>query len=216
MSKKMIWIIVGLVLAIIILIGLKKAGIIGKEEGLKVAIEKVSKRTIIETVTASGKISPEVEVKVSPDISGEIVELSVEEGDTVHRGQIVAKIYADIYASQRDQAAAGVDQSKAAEANANASLAALDATLQQAYANYIRQKKLYDEKVISKAEYEQAEQTYKTAQANYNAAKESIKGSKASIKSAQANLNRADKDISRTVITAPMNGVVNVLNVKKG
>lgn len=212
----MIWIIVGLVLAIIILIGLKKAGIIGKEEGLKVAIEKVSKRTIIETVTASGKISPEVEVKVSPDISGEIVELSVEEGDTVHRGQIVAKIYADIYASQRDQAAAGVDQSKAAEANANASLAALDATLQQAYANYIRQKKLYDEKVISKAEYEQAEQTYKTAQANYNAAKESIKGSKASIKSAQANLNRADKDISRTVITAPMNGVVNVLNVKKG
>ncbi|HNE93305.1 MAG TPA: efflux RND transporter periplasmic adaptor subunit, partial [Chitinophagaceae bacterium] len=195
---------------------IKKAGIIGKEEGLKVAIEKVSKRTIIETVTASGKISPEVEVKVSPDISGEIVELSVEEGDTVHRGQIVAKIYADIYASQRDQAAAGVDQSKAAEANANASLAALDATLQQAYANYIRQKKLYDEKVISKAEYEQAEQTYKTAQANYNAAKESIKGSKASIKSAQANLNRADKDISRTVITAPMNGVVNVLNVKKG
>jgi HlyD family secretion protein len=216
MSKKLIWIIVGLIAAIIILISLKKAGIIGKEEGQKVSVEKVAKRTIIETVTASGKISPEIEVKVSPDISGEIVELSVEEGDTVHRGQIVAKIYADIYASQRDQAAAGVDQSKAAEANANASLAALDASLQQAYANYKRQKKLYDEKVISKAEYEQAEQTYKTAQANYNAAKEGIKGNLAAIKSAQANLNRANKDIGRTIITAPMNGVINVLNVKKG
>ncbi len=75
---------------------------------------------------------------------------------------------------------------------------------------------MYDEKVISKAEYEQAEQTYKTAQANYNAAKEGIKGNLAAIKSAQANLNRANKDIGRTIITAPMNGVINVLNVKKG
>ncbi|MBW7953059.1 MAG: biotin/lipoyl-binding protein, partial [Chitinophagaceae bacterium] len=99
MSKKLIWLIISLVLIIVILIVLKKQGIIGKEEGKKVTTEKVTKRTIIETVTASGKISPEVEVKVSPDISGEIVELNVIEGDTVQKGQIVAKIYADIYAS---------------------------------------------------------------------------------------------------------------------
>jgi HlyD family secretion protein len=216
MSKKLKWIIVSLITVIILLIVLKKMGVLGKEEGMKVSVEKVMKRTITETVTASGKISPEVEVKVSPDISGEIVDLTVEEGDTVRRGQVVAKIYADIYASQRDQAAAGVDQSKAAESNATAALAALDATLNQAKANYERQKKLYQEKVISLAEFEQAEQAYKTAQANYNAAKEGLKGNIANIQSAQANLSRANKDISRTIITAPMDGVVNILNVKKG
>lgn len=215
-NKTLLWVIIGLVVLIGTLIGLKKSGVIGKEEGLKVTVEKAAKRTIIETVTASGKISPEVEVKVSPDISGEIVELNVNEGDTVQRGQIVAKIYADIYASQRDQAAAGVAQSEAIAANAKASLNALEATLEQAKKTYDRQKKLYDEKVISKAEFEQAEQTYKTALANYSAAKEGIKGNQASIQSAQANLNRASKDMSRAVIIAPMSGVVNILNVKKG
>ncbi|MCZ2224842.1 MAG: efflux RND transporter periplasmic adaptor subunit [Chitinophagales bacterium] len=216
MSKNLKWIITGLIAIIILLIVLKKMGILGKEEGTKVTIEKVTKRTITETVTASGKISPEVEVKISPDISGEIVELTVNEGDTVRKGQVLAKIYADIYASQRDQAAAGVKQSEASDANAKAALLALEATLNQAKANYDRQKKLYNEKVISQAEFEQAEQTYKTALANYNAAKEGIKGNDAAIQSAQANLSRANKDISRTIITAPMSGVINVLSVKKG
>lgn len=215
-NKVLYWIIGGLVVLIIGLIVLKKTGVIGKEEGIKVTVEKTTKRTIIETVTASGKISPEIEVKVSPDISGEVVELNVNEGDTVQRGQVVAKIYADIYASQRDQAAAGVAQSEANAANAKAALISLEASLEQAKKNYDRQKKLYDEKVISKAEFEQAEQTYKTALANYNAAKEGLKGNDASIQSARANLNRASKDMSRATIFAPMSGVVNVLNVKKG
>jgi HlyD family secretion protein len=216
MSKKLIWVIVILVVLIGTLIGLKKAGIIGKEEGKKVTAEKVASRTIIETVTASGKISPEVEVKVSPDISGEIVELFVEEGDSVKRGQVVAKIYADIYASQRDQAAAGVAQSEAAESNAKAQLLALEANLEQAKKAFDRQKKLYEDKVTSKAEFEIAEQAYKAALANYNAAKEGIKGNLAAIQSARANLSRASKDMSRAIITAPMSGVVNILNVKKG
>ena len=101
MSKKLWWII-GILLVIILgLVGLKKAGVIGKDEGFKVAIEKVTKRTIIETVTANGKIYPEIEVKVSPDVSGEITELNVAEGDSVHRGQVLARIYADIYNSQK-------------------------------------------------------------------------------------------------------------------
>ncbi len=216
MNKKLIWIIGILVMVVITMIVLKKTGVIGKEEGIKVTAEKAEKRTITETVTASGKISPEIEVKVSPDISGEVVELYVAEGDSVKRGQIVAKIYADIYASQRDQAAAGVAQSQAAEANAKAQIVALEANLQQATATYDRQKKLFDEKVISKAEFEQAEQTYKSSQANYSAAKEGIKGNLAAIQSAKANLSRADKDVSRATITAPMSGVVNILNVKKG
>src|SRR6476660_851914 len=105
MSKKKIrWIIIILVGLIVLLIILSKAGVLGKDEGTKVTAEKAVTRTITETVTATGKVFPEVEVKVSPDISGEIVDLSVEEGDTVHRGQVLAKIYADIYASQRDEA----------------------------------------------------------------------------------------------------------------
>jgi HlyD family secretion protein len=216
MNKKLIWIIVILLALIIGLISLKKAGVIGKTEGIKVTAEKVTKRTIIETVTASGKISPEVEVKVSPDISGEIVELNVNEGDSVKRGQVVARIYADIYASQRDLAAAGVSQSEAQESNAKAQLGALEASLQQAKSAYDRQKKLLDDKVISRSEFELAEQSYKSAQANYNAAKEGIKGNIAAIQSARANLNRASKDMDRATIVAPMNGVVSLLNVKKG
>src|SRR4051812_27534796 len=125
MNKKLIWIIVGLVVVIAVIIGLKKGGVIGKEEGLKVSAEKVTQRTITETVNASGKVYPEIEVKVSPDISGEIVELNVNEGDSVRRGQVLARIYADIANSQRDQAAAVVAQSQAQVANTEAQLGAL-------------------------------------------------------------------------------------------
>ncbi len=103
-KKKLLWIILALVIVVLGLLGLKSAGVIGKEEGIKVATEKVELRTIIETVNASGKVYPEIEVKVSPDISGEIVDLQVKEGDSVRRGQILAKIYADIYSTQRNQA----------------------------------------------------------------------------------------------------------------
>jgi HlyD family secretion protein len=216
MNKKLIWIIVILVVLIGTLIGLKAAGVIGKEEGIRVTMEKAAKGTIIETVNASGKIYPEVEVKVTPDISGEIVELNVAEGDSIKRGTVVAKIYADIYASQRDQAAAGVAQSEAQQANASAALGSLEANVTQAKTTFDRQKKLLDEKVISKAEFEQADQAYKVAQANLKAAKEGLKGNSASIQSAKANLNRASKDMSRATITAPMDGVVSLLSVKKG
>lgn len=216
MSKKLIWIIVGLVVVIGVLIGLKKAGVIGKEEGTKVSTEKAVKRNIIETVNASGKVYPEVEVKVSPDISGEITELFVNEGDTVRKGQILARIYADIYSTQRDQVAAGVSQAKAQLSNSNANLVGLKATLDNAKAVYDRQKKLVDEKVISRAEFENAQQAYRSAEASYNAAKEGLKSGEANIQGAQAQLNRADKDLSRTVITAPMDGLVSLLSVKKG
>src|SRR5256885_9268768 len=127
MNKKLLWIIIGLVVVIIVMVVLKKAGALGKEEGIKVSSEKTSKKTIIETVTASGKIYPEIEVKVSPDISGEIVELNVQEGDSVRKGQVLARIYADVYASQRDEAAARVSQSQATVANSQAAIDALKA-----------------------------------------------------------------------------------------
>jgi HlyD family secretion protein len=97
MNKKLLWVLIGLAAIIILLVVLKKAGVFGKDEGIKVSSEKVIKRNITEIVTASGKIYPEIEVKISPDIAGEIVELTVMEGDSVKKGQELAKIYADIY-----------------------------------------------------------------------------------------------------------------------
>ena len=185
-------------------------------EGIKVTAEKATVHNITEIVTASGKVFPEIEVKVSPDISGEIVELNVEEGDTVKRGQVLAKIYADIYASQRDMAAADVTRTEALVSNANAQLDALKATLDQTEATYNRQKTLLDQKVISQSEFEQAQQAYLSAKANYNAALQNISANRAAVQSSIASLNRASKDVSRTTIVAPMDGVVSLLAVKKG
>ena len=216
MNKKLKWIIISLVILIVLLIVLKKTGVLGKEEGTKVTSQKVVRTTIVETVNASGKIYPEVEVKLSPDISGEIVELNVEEGDSVRKGQVLARIYGDIYATQRDQAAAIVNQQQAQVANASASLAALQAQLDQAKKTYDMQKQLFDEKVISRNEFNTADAAYKTAIANLNAARQGIRGSQASVQSAKAGLAKANKDISRATLEAPMSGVISLLNVKKG
>ncbi len=211
-NKLVWWIIGGLLLIIVLILAFGKK----EDKGIKVTVETAAVRTIIETVNASGKIFPEVEVKVSPDISGEVVELNIAEGDTVRRGQVLARIYADIYASQRDQASAGVAQMQAQTANARASLNALKATLDQAKNNYDRQKQLLDQRVISRAEFEQSEQAYLSAKANYEAAQQGIRANEAGVRSAMASLSRANKDVNRATIVAPMDGVVSLLAVKKG
>ena len=216
MNKKTKWVLIIAVLLVATLVILSKMGVFGEEKGIKVTAEKVQQRTIIEVVNASGKVYPEVEVKITPDISGEITELNVQEGDTVKKGQLLAKIYADIYDIQREQASYGVDQSKAQVANSQAGLDALNAQLEQSQRTFDMQKKLYDEKVISRSEYNVADAALKTAKANYHAAVQSIKGNDASVLTAKANLNRANKDLGRAFIIAPMDGVVSLLNVKKG
>jgi len=216
MKKKLIWIIVILLILVIGLVGLKKAGVFGKDEGMKVSAEKVSKRTIVETVTASGKIYPEIEVKMSPDISGEIVELNVQEGDSVKKGQQLAKIYADIYTTQRNQAEAQVLQQQAMVSNYSAQLPGLKATMEQLGAQYERQKQLMEQKVISKSEFETADAAFKKAQADYNAALQNVKANVASVSSAEANLQVAAKNLSRTTLVSPLDGVISQLNVKKG
>lgn len=215
MSKNVKWILWSLLGLVVVLVAVKMISG-NKNEGTKVATEKVTKKTIIETVNASGKIYPEIEVKISPDISGEVVELNVEEGDSVRKGQVLARIFADIYALQRDEAASRVSQSRATVANSEAALEALKATLDQAKVNYDRNKKLFDEKVISRSEFESFETAYRTAQANYNAAKQNVKGLEAGVLTAQTSLSSANKNLGRTTLVAPMNGVVSALNVKKG
>src|SRR5436190_9854725 len=168
MSKTVKWILIGLVLLVAVLGVLKAAGAFGEPQGTKVTAEKAQKKTITEIVNASGKIYPEIEVKVSPDISGEITELTVKEGDSVKKGQIVARIFADIYSIQANQAASGVEQSQALVANNVAALDALKAQMEQSQKTYNMQKQLYDDKVISRNEFNLADANYKTALANYN------------------------------------------------
>src|ERR1700736_6109809 len=149
MNKKFLRIIIGLIVLILLLVILKKTGVLGKEEGIKVSAEKAVKRNITEIVTASGKVYPEKEVKISPDISGEVVELSVvQEGDSVHKGQELAKIYADVYTTQRDQAAAQMGQQEALVSNMSEQLPGLKATMDAAKRTFDRQKQLLDDKVI--------------------------------------------------------------------
>ena len=215
MNKTVKWILIGLLVVIVGLVVVKM--IAGNDDsGTKVATEKAAKKTIIETVNASGKVYPEVEVKISPDISGEVVELNVQEGDSVKRGQVLARIFADIYALQRDEASSRVNQSQSTVANSQAGLEALKANLDLAKQNYDRNKKLADDKVISRAEFENYETTYKSALANFNAAQQNIKALQAGVQTAQTGLSSANKNLGRTTLVAPMNGVISSLTIKKG
>lgn len=215
MNKTWKWILI-LLGAFVLLLIVGKAFSGNSDTGIKVAVEKSTPRTIIETVTASGKVYPEVEVKVSSDISGEITELNVNEGDSVRKGQVLAHIYADIYSSQREAAQAHVAQSQATVENSSAGLQALKAQMDQDQSTYDRNKQLFDEKVISKAEFEQYDAKLRTSKAQYNAAIHNISGLKAGVQSTRTELTMANKNLGRATIEAPMSGVISMLNVKKG
>ncbi|HPE23603.1 MAG TPA: efflux RND transporter periplasmic adaptor subunit [Bacteroidales bacterium] len=190
-----------ILLLILAVIG-KKAGWFGKEATIKVATEKVAVNPIIEAVTANGKIQPETEVKISPDVSGEIVELHVKEGDFVQKGTLLFKIKPEIYISSRDRAAATLNSTKAR-------LAQVEAQLIQAELAYNRSKKLYEENTISQADFEQAESQYKIALAEKQSAEFSVKSSEASLKEANENL-------VKTTVYSPMTGTISSLLVELG
>lgn len=211
--RKKIWIISGVVLVLLLLVALYMNK---DKEAVEVTAEKAASRSITETVTASGQIYPEYEVKISPDISGEVTELTVAEGDSVTRGQVLARVYADVYALQRDEAAARVGQSQATVANSRAALGALKATMDQAQQQYDRNKTLYNERVISKAEFEQFETSLSSAKANYDAALQNIRSLQAGVQSSQTGLTSANITLSRATIVAPMTGVVSSLKIEKG
>jgi HlyD family secretion protein len=180
----------------------KKLGWVGKAVTVKVAVENAEKRTIVETITANGKIQPEKEVKITPDVSGEIVELTVEEGDHVEKGQLLLRIKPDVYISQRDR-------SMAAISSARARLAQSEAQFIQAELSFDRTKQLYSEQTISKSEYEQA-------QASYSVAKAEVDAAKYSVISAEASLKEANENLVKTSIYAPMTGTVSMLLVELG
>ncbi len=214
MKKRTLWWIVGgsIVLLIILIAVAKSTG----DNGIKVAVEKTAQHTITETVTASGKIYPETEVKIAPEVSGEITQLNIQEGDSVHKGDILVKINPAIYNSMVDQASASVEQSRASAGNSREMMAQAESQMQLALATYNRNKKLFQDKVISQLEFEQGEANYKSAKASYDAAKASTTGGQYGIKGAQANLSQAHENLQKTTIIAPTSGIISLLNVKKG
>ena len=214
-SKKSMWIIiavVAVVAAIVIAAVIKGKG----NEGIKVATEKVMKRTIIQTVSSNGKIQPEKDIKISPYISGEVVELYVKEGNQVKKGDLLAKIDPEIYISQFDQSEASVNTQKANLANSKARLAQLKAQFENARLSFDRQDKLFQQNVISKAEYDQSKSAFQVAQAQVNAGEEDIKASEFMVKNSEAALKRSREDLNRTAIFAPNDGTVSKLGVLKG
>jgi HlyD family secretion protein len=214
MKKKTLWwIIGGSVLLLIILVAVAKSR---GENGVKVVTEKVALHTITETVTASGKIYPETEVKISPEVSGEIIELRVQEGDSVQKGQLLARINAAIYSSMVNQAQATVQESRSRVMNSREMVAQAKAQYDQAQTNYQRNKKLYDEKVISAMEFEQSESAYRSAQAAYEAAKANVSGGGYGVQGASASLNQARENLRKTTIIAPTSGIISALNIKLG
>ncbi|MBL7719310.1 MAG: efflux RND transporter periplasmic adaptor subunit [Flavipsychrobacter sp.] len=213
MKKRTLWIIIASVAVLIVLIMVGKSR---NKGGTRVAIESAEHHTIIETVTASGKIYPETEVKISPEVSGEIIELTVEEGDSVRLGQLLVKINPAIYSSIVTQAEAGVQQSRAGVSNSKEMMAQAQSQYDLSLATYNRNKQLYQEKVISALEFEQAEAAYKSAKATYEASKASISGGQYGVRAAEANLSQTRENLRRTTIVAPTSGIISQLNVKKG
>ena len=194
----------------------KKQGWIGQPAGTEVLAATAAPTTIVEKVSASGKVQPETEVKISPDVSGEITELYVEEGDSVKKGQLLLRIRPDNYQAMVSQQNAVVGTQQANVAQTRARLQQLIASARQTELTYRRNASLYKQKVISQADYEASKAAYDASQEEINSARQSIRGAQSSVRSAQAGLEEARRNLDKTTIYSPVNGTVSKLNVKKG
>ncbi len=216
-SNKVLYYLLGTVGAVILfaVIG-RSAGWIGGEKETPVEIAKVGRNQIIEKVSASGEIQPEIEVKLSPDVAGEIIELNVAEGDSVEVGKLLVKIRPDNFISALDRTRANLNQQQANLAQAKASLQRAEAQFTRSELEYNRQKKLYEQKAISDSDYEQAQANYVTAQKDLEAAKQNVVASEFIVKSSQATVNEAAENLRLTNVYSPVNGIVSNLLVEKG
>jgi HlyD family secretion protein len=155
---------------IVLLFVLKAAGVIGKPKLTQVAVEKAETRDINENVSASGKIKPHLEVKISPEVSGEVVELPVKEGDVVKKGQLLCRIRPDILKSGYERAVASYNTQKASVGNSAQMLKQSEATFTNQASIFKRSQELYKNKVLTTAEFEQAKANYESAKASLEAA----------------------------------------------
>lgn len=211
--KKVYWII-GICMAV--LISVISFKFLKGEKPIEVTSEKAVKRNIIETVSANGKIQPEAELKITSDVSGEVVEMYVKEGEQVKKGKLLCRIKPDIYESAFERVNATVNSSKANLKTTMAQLAQAQANLANADASFARNKKLFDQNVISQQEFDASKASYESAKANVEGIKESIKASDYNVKSVEASLKEANSNLDKTYIYAPVDGTVSKLNVEKG
>lgn len=204
MSKKTIYILLGSAVAIIaLLIVLSKTGVIGnKDEGKEVETAVVNASTIIETVSATGKIQPEIEVKISSEVSGEIISLNVKEGQVVKKGDLLVKINPDLYTSSYNRSLSNLSGTKSG-------LSQSDASYKEAKSNYDRNKTLFEKGIISKSDWDKAIASFEVAKANKQTAFFNVQ-------SASATVNEAKDNLGRTTIYAPADGTISVLNVELG
>lgn len=209
-------ILISIVAIIALVIVLKLAGVIGKEEVVKVTVEKVADRTVIETVTASGKIQPETEVKLSSEVSGEVTALLVKEGDLVKKGQLLCKVRPDILQSGYERAVASYNAQKASVASSQQQLVQAQANFVNAEATYKRNVELFNKKVISAAEFDAAKATYLTAKSTLAGAKEGVTAAKFNLEQTGANVKEAGANLARTTIYSPVDGVVSKLSIELG
>ncbi len=187
-----------------------------KGDKKSVQVEEVKKRDIVEKVSANGKIQPETDVKISPEVSGKILEIRVKEGDAVKEGDLLMILNPDLLEASVSRASASLNTSKANLANAKARLAQASAQFVNAEQSYSRSQQLLASDVISKAEMDQAESTYQTALAEKTAADESVNAARYSVKSAEATRKEANDNLGRTSIYAPNDGIITALQVEVG
>ena len=204
MSKKTIYILVGsAVVLIVALLVLSKTGVIGKKDnGTEVEVSKVKEITIIETVSATGKIQPEIEVKISSEVSGEIIDLRVKEGQAVKKGDLLVKINPDLYTSGYQRTVSNLSGTKAG-------LSQADASYKESKANYDRNKILFDKGIISKSDWDKAIAAFEVAKATKESAYYNVQ-------SASATVSEAKDNLGRTSIYSPESGTISLLNVELG
>ena len=213
-----IWVILAVVAVVVVggLILAKKNGWIGKEEATEVELSKAKRADIIERVSASGKVQPEIEVKLSPDVSGEVVGLYVSEGDSVVAGQLLLKIRPDNYESLLARAEAQVNSAKASLEQSKAIQSQSEARLLKAKTDFDRNKKLHDDKVISDSDYEQFSSQYAVAKQDLESAKANVQAASFNVRSSEAALKEARANLTKTTIYAPQSGTISKLNVELG
>lgn len=214
MKLKHILITVGVLIALLVVA--KLTGLIGGEKMEKVTVEKAASRRIIETVTASGKVQPETEVKLSSEVSGEVVELLVKEGDIVKKGQLLFKVRPDVLRSGFDRASASYSSQKASVASAAQVLEQSKASFANEQGIYKRNVELFKKKVISVAEFDAAKAAFVTATTNLEGAKQSLIAAKFNLETSGANVQEASANLAKATIFAPVDGVISKLSVELG
>ena len=177
----------------------------------QVSTEKIARRTIVERVSASGKIQPEVEVKITAEVNGQIIKLPVKEGDVVEKGDLLVQLNPDIYDAAVLRAEAALNSAKSNLASARAQVAQGEANQLAAKKAFERAEVLFGQTVISQAEYDQTEASYLTANANLTSANESVRSAEYAILSGEASLQEARDNLSRTTLRAPQTGIVTAL-----